>query len=301
MVKSVRVAVLLLTGGLAAGSCAGAAPHRSSVDPPSVDSIAPAGARSRPMRFALIGDQGSGEAPQHAVAHRMCRWRRNHSFRLVFTAGDNVYDHGEPSRFVETFYEPYECLLSNGAQFHASLGNHDVETAEGAAELANPDFGFKNAQGNYVVRKRHVRFVVADAPHLDFDWLRRNTREEPGDRWTIVIFHFPVYSSGGYKTHAGYVPMMPRLFKKRGVDLVINGHDHLYSVTKELNGIRYVISGGGGASLYACHDRWFADKCRSAHHFLYVVAGRNLIKVRAVPRHGRPFDRFSTTGREPAP
>jgi hypothetical protein len=230
----------------------------------------------------------------------MCSWRRHsHPFHLVFTAGDNVYRRGHPSRFDETFYEPYRCLLNRGARFHATLGNHDVLTANGRHQVEEHAFGYKNGRRNYIIRKRGVRFVVVNATNLREHWLRNKTRPGEGDRWTIVIFHFPVFSPGQHGNYADWRQWMPDLFVKRGVDLVLNGHDHLYAVTKSFKGIRYVVTGGGGASLYDCRDRWFAAACRSRHHFLYVVARRDKLWVKAVPSEGKPFHSFWTDGRNP--
>jgi hypothetical protein len=255
--------------------------------------------RFRPLRFAVIGDFGSGLPAQNRVADRMCRWRRNHSFRMVFTTGDNVYENGEPERFDEAFFKPYSCLLNDGALFHASLGNHDVRTANGDFQVAEPAFGYKDGKRNYVIQKRGVRFVVVDATDLRESWLRENTKAGRRVRFTIVIFHFPIYSSGHYETYSDWRQWMPALLAKRGVDLVLNGHDHLYSVTKPLKKIRYVVTGGGGASLYACGEHWYAAVCRSHHHFLYVVAERDRLWVRAIPPRGDALHGFSTRGLAP--
>jgi hypothetical protein len=259
-----------------------------------------AGSRSRTLRFAVTGDHGSGLPEQYAVAERMCSWRRHHPFRLVFTTGDNVYDNGEASRFPDTFFKPYACLLERNAQFRSALGNHDVHTANGNLQVAQAAFGYKGHRKNYVVRKKGVRFVVANATDLRENWLRRETRAQRGDRWTVVVLHYPIYSSGGYETYDDWRDWMPDLFVDRGVDLVLNGHDHVYSASKRLRGIRYVVTGGGGASLYACHHRSYTDTCRSRHHFLYVVANRRHLWVRAIPVEGEPFDSFRTKGRRPA-
>jgi hypothetical protein len=78
----------------------------------------------------------------------------------------------------------------------------------------------------------------------------------------------------------------------------LNGHEHLYMATTKLRRIVYVVSGGGGASLYDCGEtRWFVARCASRNHFLYVSAGPDRLTVKAVPPAGRPFHRFATTGR----
>ena len=40
------------------------------------------------------------------------------------------------------------------------------------------------------------------------------------------------------------------LFETYDVDVVFTGHIHMYNETV-INGVRYVITGGAGASLYA--------------------------------------------------
>ncbi|MDQ3964377.1 MAG: metallophosphoesterase [Actinomycetota bacterium] len=260
--------------------------------------VAPSGspAPGQPLRFAVIGDFGTGWPIQHQVARRMCKWRERHPFDLVITTGDNIYPDGAPEHFQEKFFDPYRCLFEGGVEFHASLGNHDFLTDRGRPEIEEPAFGMPKR--NYVLRINGVRFVVADSNTLEREWLSDALKARPLDRWTIPVFHFPVYSPGTQRgSTPGYRPDLPRLFRRRDVDLVLNGHDHLYAVTKPLRKIRYVVTGGGGGGLYPCGEAWFSARCQSRYHFLYVVARANEIAIRAVPVEGKPFHRFVTTGR----
>lgn len=258
----------------------------------------PTGTSSEPeaFSFAVVGDFGTGDSNQQAVADRMCSWRANHGFDLVFTTGDNVYPDGDPDRFEAAFYDPYDCLLSNGVAFHSVLGNHDVQTDNGRPEIEDDGFGMPKR--NYVVQAGGVRFVMIDSNSVNMDFLRRATRAAEGDEWTVVSMHHPVYSPGtGHGSEPGFRPRLPRLFRKRGVDLVLHGHDHLYAATKSLKGIRYVVTGGGGAGLYDCTDPWFNARCEERHHFLYVTATADELTVKAVPAEGKVFHRFRTSGR----
>ena len=248
------------------------------------------------FRFLVIGDWGTGNATQYALGRRMCERRKRRPFDLVITTGDNIYPAGEPEDFPPNFYRPFACLLENGVRFRSTLGNHDVLTDGGRPELNEPRFGMKAR--NYVVRRSGVRFVLANSNRINRDWLRRATRAEPGDRWTIVAFHHPVYSPGtGHGSTDGFRPSLPRIFRRRGVDLVLNGHDHIYAVTKPLRRIRYVVTGGGSAPLYGCRSKWFSAVCRERHHFLEVAVTSTEVVVRAVPPEGRPFHVFRTRGR----
>ena len=306
---SVAVALAVLSAcGLSDPGAAAPSSSPSSIAPPDSTSspqlstgATVAGTRltqgPSPFRFAVIGDFGTGDAVEETVARRMCRWRTDHPFDLVFTTGDNVYPYGRRSRFGPAFFDPFRCLLSNGTKFHASLGNHDWYTNQGRPELNEPAFGMKGR--NYVIRRGGVRFVIADSNVLDRDRLRALLRPDPSDVWTVVLFHHPVFSPGtGHGSTPGFRPGLPRMFRRWGVDLVLNGHDHIYALSKPLRRIRYVVTGGGGAPLYGCSPAWFARRCVERHHFLYVVAGENRLIVKAVPGAGAPFGRFETSGRD---
>lgn len=247
------------------------------------------------LRFAVLGDWGSGSQEQFQLADRMCAWRRENPYNLVITTGDNIYDAGEPRYFRERFFRPYSCLLNNGVRFRAVLGNHDIGTRNGRPELREPRFGMKGR--NYVVRKNGVRIVFWESNYPNKEWLRRHLGERSGDRWTVVSFHHPVFTPGPHGNTPGF-ESLPRLFRKKGVDLVLNAHDHLYASMPAKRRVRYVVTGGGGAGLYACERPERAEVCVEKHHFLYVVAGEDRLVVRAVPISGRPFHNFATSGRD---
>lgn len=265
-------------------------------DPDPTPEISPPPPESfEPFTFAALGDFGTGGREQKQIAERMCAWRESHPFDLVVTTGDNIYDAGEEENFQANFFDPYECLLSEGVRFRSTLGNHDVATKNGLPELEEPAFGM--LARNYVVSRAGIRFVFANSNNLDVEWLKDAITPRPDEAWTIVSFHHPVFSGG--KEHgptAGFADTLPRLFARKGVDLVLTGHDHVYSVTREVRGIRYVVTGGGGARIYGCQDSVNIVRCIPDFHFLSVTVGPEDITVKAIPRSGRALHRFTTDG-----
>ena len=248
----------------------------------------------RRLRLAVIGDFGDGTNAQMRLAREMCRWRRHHRFSVAVAVGDNVYPDGSKRYFRTRFFKPYSCLRKYGVRWHSVLGNHDIMSRNGRPELKTRAFGMKAR--NYVLRRGHVRLVFADSNNMKYGWLRRATRARHGDRWTIVVFHHPVYSAGKHFPTPGFLPRLPKLFQRRGVDLVLNGHDHLYFESRRLHFIRYVVTGGGGGDLMPCRPRSFTKVCESRTHFLYVQANPRKIRVRAIDARGRVFARFRTSG-----
>jgi hypothetical protein len=51
------------------------------------------------LKFAAIGDNGTGEQPEYDVANQMDRWHRRFPFDLVIMLGDNLYGSQTPADF----------------------------------------------------------------------------------------------------------------------------------------------------------------------------------------------------------
>jgi hypothetical protein len=87
------------------------------------------------------------------------------------------------------------------------------------------------------------------------------------------------------------------LFERHGVRLVLNGHDHNYQ-RFDTAGITYVITGGGGASLYpleACEagERRVQLAGESVHSFLYLQADAGQIEGIAMTPSAHTIDSFT--------
>ena len=195
------------------------------------------------LKFAAIGDNGTGEQPEYDVANQMDLWHQRFPFDMVIMLGDNLYGSQGPGDFVQKFERPYKTLLDAGVKFYASLGNHD--------KTSNDSYRLFNMGGEryYTYARGNVRFFVIDSNFLDppqLAWLESALRSarEP---WKIAYFHHPLYSDGG--RHGSEVELRVRLepiFIRYGVNVVYSGHDHIYERLKPQNGIHYFVSGAGG-------------------------------------------------------
>ena len=81
--------------------------------------------KPKSVRFAVIGDNGTGDEPEFDVAREMEAYRKVVNFTFVIMLGDNIYGRHNPTDFARKFEEPYKPLLDAGVKFYASLGNHD--------------------------------------------------------------------------------------------------------------------------------------------------------------------------------
>src|SRR5262245_48844356 len=77
------------------------------------------------VRFAVIGDSGTGEKAQYDVGRKMEESRKLFPYTFVLMLGDNIYGSDTPADYKTKFEDPYKPLLDAGVKFYASLGNHD--------------------------------------------------------------------------------------------------------------------------------------------------------------------------------
>ena len=231
------LAVFLVAGALAVIVCrAGAQPQQAQVSLPN---------KPNSLHFAVIGDNGTGDQRQYDVGEQMTKWYDRFQFPFVVMMGDNIYGSDRPQDFVKKFESPYKPLLDKGVKFYASLGNHDSREQR--------YYKLYNMEGklyySFKAPKEDVRFFALESTYMDQDELKWTEEElkKSGEKWKIVFFHHPLYSSAG--THGSQLKLravLEPLFIQYNVSLVLNGHDHTYERIKPQNGIQYFVEGSSG-------------------------------------------------------
>ena len=77
------------------------------------------------MKFAVLGDTGTGSSDQVAVGKQVAAFQAKFPFDFALLLGDNMYGGDSPSDYAKKFEIPYKALLDAGVKFYAALGNHD--------------------------------------------------------------------------------------------------------------------------------------------------------------------------------
>ena len=241
------------------------------------------------LKFAVIGDYGTGDRSSYETAAQMAALRARFPFELVLTTGDNILERqGTADDFAHKFERPFAPLLRAGVRFYASLGNHDHK--------ADRRYAPWNMQGQryYSFAKRNARFFALDTNRPDreqLDWIEQALRGSTDD-WKICYFHHPLYSNGA--THGPSLElrvMLEPLFVRYGVDVVFSGHDHIYERLTPQQGIHYFVVGAGGKRDTGIEP---SDTTAAAfdadRSFLAVEVNGNRLSFQAVSRTGTTVD-----------
>jgi hypothetical protein len=207
--------------------------------------------RAAPVRaarftFAVVGDFGSGNANETAVASLIESWHPD----FVLTVGDNAYPLGAPGLLDRDIFGPYAAVMRESAWFPA-LGNHDVEANGG-----RPELDAFHSLGN----ERWYRFTWGSAGVTVLD---SNVSVGPGSAqlrfagtslaqpscFRFAAWHHPPWEPPGSRLSPGLRRTVVPLVERAGVQVVFNGHLHAYARSRPRNGVLYVAVGTGGAAL----------------------------------------------------
>lgn len=195
------------------------------------------------VRFAVIGDMGTGKRPQYEVGNQMAEYHKLFPFDFVITLGDNIYGSQSAADLKAKFEDPYQALLSAGVAFFASLGNHDNVNER----LYKPfNMGGKRY---YTFKKGKVEFFVLDSNYMDREqtkWLETQLSGSSSP-WKICYFHHPLYSHARF--HGADTDLrttLDPLFQKYDVRVVFSGHEHVYERLVPQHGITYFVLGNSG-------------------------------------------------------
>jgi hypothetical protein len=290
----------LLIGGAPADRLTGVIPVLSGQQQPAAPLPLTLPNKADSLKFAVLGDFGTGSKEQYQLAAQMKRVHDQFPYELVILVGDNLYGSERPQDFLKKFETPYKPLLDAGVKFYASLGNHDAREQR-YYKLFNMDgklyYSFKP-------NKQSVRFFALESTYLDPEqiaWFEKEVKDSTSD-WKIPYFHHPPYSSGDrHGSDTRLREVLEPLFIKYNVSVVLTGHDHFYERLKPQNGIAYFVVGSGGQLRKGNIDQRSGltaagnDRDQS---FLAAEINRDELWFNAVSRQGQVFDTGVITRRK---
>lgn len=166
---------------------------------------------------------------------------------FVISLGDNV-DNGK------SIYQ-YYWMLEGQRDFWSSMpfvgvpGNHEDGENELSTHVNLPNeetgkeyYSFFYVNTMYIMLNTNDLNADGTLSATQLEWLvntLKNASQNENVKWIVIGMHKGLYTAGSHAYDNDVVAMRSQLhpiFSKYGVDLVLQGHDHTYSVTAPLNG-----------------------------------------------------------------
>jgi hypothetical protein len=246
--------------------------------------------RTRPLSFLVYGDTRDNQ-----VGGALVQLGRSLTPDLILHTGDLVHV-GDDVNYWYTFFREQAPLMAD-VPLYPTLGNHEIYRDPQARQFQRFFTLPEHSAGRfyYAFDYGPARFVVLDANHPDSQqtaWLAGELERAQRDKvaHVFVLLHHPPLSVGEHCGAALRQADWVGLFERYRVRAVFAGHDHAYE-RLERNGVRYFVSGGGGAELYreaecADFDRAARRVFLPAHHLLRVTVTGPNVSVEALPVDG---------------
>jgi hypothetical protein len=241
--------------------------------------------------FVVIGDTRSGGDNYSSLVRRAMEYKPN----FVVNTGDMIF---LPAQTLwADFWQRSKPIT---VPYFLTVGNHDVDAFMGE-DLYKKEVDLPGNKLYYSFTVGGSLFVCLDSniPGQEekitdgqYKWLERELSTS-GYEHKFVFVHHPLYPEKGKGNYYGDSldkypterDSLEALFAKYKVNIVFVGHEHLY-LRKVVDGIVHIITGGGGAPLYA------GDKEGGFYHFIVVTVDGNEVTGKVIDINGKVRDTF---------
>lgn len=263
-----------------------------------------AGNKAEPFSFLYFGD---------AQNHILSLWSRTiraaikeaPKARFMIHAGDMV-DSPNYDRDWNEWFNAGGWIFATIPSMPA-VGNHEYRELKKKrrtlSEFWSPQFtlpenGISGLEETvYYLDFQGARFVVLNSNkkiEQQASWLEKVLKHNP-NLWTVVVFHHPVYSSIRGRDNKRVRDHWEPLFEKFKVDLVLQGHDHVYSRGRgpgKADGPVYITSVSGPKMYNLARADWMDRAGGNVQLFQVVSISSEVLNYKSITVTGEIYDAF---------
>ena len=214
---------------------------------------------ARPVRIWAIGDSGTGgdgRGRAELVRDSFVNSPLYSQPDLWLMLGDNAYDSGKDSEYQKAVFDGYRALLRH-TPLWSCIGNHETYSGQPTPPYYDIFTLPTNAEGGGLISgtEAYYSFDFANVHFVCLD-SQTDASRQPGSamlawleadlaattqRWIIAFWHHPPYTKGSHNSDAETELIEMRanavpILEAGGVDLVLNGHSHVYERSLLLHG-----------------------------------------------------------------
>ncbi|NOZ02717.1 MAG: hypothetical protein GXP54_12630 [Deltaproteobacteria bacterium] len=242
----------------------------------------------KPLKMAVFGDNRTQDDKHLMVVNAIAGYGPS----LVVNSGDLTEIGGDKDLWTGFFQ--IEAPLISSAFYYPVFGNHENILGQSYfAAFFHTGNNYLN-EGNWYTVVGDVGLLALNA-YEPSDWSDPDAlawldsglaklRQEAA--WVLVTFHEPMYTFSNHGPWLKGRETVQPLFEKHHVDMVFSGHNHCYEHFL-VNGIHYIVTGGGGAPLYGVgegppDEQDLLIKAKSFYHYLRLDVTKDSLDVSVV-------------------
>lgn len=255
---------------------------------------------SQSLTFAYLGDiqTNINAEREYALWGELAEnmYRQNPALSFAVLGGD-IVESGISTALFDLFFKNTISVFSQ-IPLMAVSGNHESNFISGKPELYLDEFsfpqngpdGFKEEFYSFDVANCHIlvlnSWIFSGEQSLtdeDYNrvnnWIKSDLATSTA-HWQIAVTHVPVYAVHSDTTATKLKENWAPILEGYGVDLVFEGHQHVYSRSYPMyegkinyeNGVTYIM-GNSGQKFYSSADETFAART------IYNTATYQLVQI----------------------
>jgi len=223
---------------------------------------------STALNFYVFGDSQGYQGGVEQIVAAANQYRP----QFVFHCGD-LTSFGQESQ-----YQDIKAVLDQAqVPVYTTIGNHDIKEGGGAlyAEyFGSSTYSFDRGSAHITV----FNTSSGDVAEHELAWLEQDL-SQTNSEYKFVFTHIPPFNPLSELDHSlintTTSTRLMALFEQEDVDVVFTGHIHVFNDSM-INGVRYIVTGGAGASLYADEDHG------GIYHFVNVTVTQSNLYIEPI-------------------
>jgi acid phosphatase type 7 len=254
--------------------------------------VAPTGAAN--FQFVVFGDTRTRDDLHRRVVQAISKTDPD----FVLHTGDLVTDGYDTAQWPN-FFDIERDLLKKTVYFPV-LGNHERNNARFHEffDVKSPYYSFNWGNAHFTLLDTDLaNWSVSPAERERFwadqvRWLEQDLQKAEKADFRFLIMHHPPMTAYQEPNHMSKeTPGLVPLCEKYKVTALFAGHDHNYQ-HHILNGVHYIITGGGGAPLANVDSPipGVTQKVEKIEHFVTVSVEGKQAHIEAIALDGRKIE-----------
>ena len=203
---------------------------------------------------------------------------------LVVIVGDLILGYTEDEAELTRMWDGFDTAVTKfKVPYYQVIGNHDVSNAvmqrvylDRYGSRFPPFYSFDHKACHFIVLNSDLHGEYKQIIGEQLKWLKQDLERHRRASKIFAFLHQPLWKY----PDSNWMRDVHPLLAEYGVDTVFCGHWHVYTKHADVDGVRYIVTGGAGAEIGRC------EVTGSFYHYCLVTVRGEYVPI-AVVRTGQ--------------